>query len=491
MGNYHCPICGLEIMPDQVLFVDKSSDKRYLDVRRYNDLVGRFKEFPLEDMRNFQGLYYHATMDNTCTLDANEFPTVVEVKVSDGLTPLELELERLPEDREELPDVLPIEEKPTPSKAPIKLGDRACPHCHCSLPKKFGMLPTICVTMLGGRAAGKTAYLIALLQQLQTQLSQFNLGTVSLLPESEAFMQLQINYYVEHGGITMPTPTERLFPLVMEYNYNNGEETHACYFALYDIAGEAVQNRENRANTRYLLNHPGIQDAQVVLLVLDPNQLNNGAFKAMENRKQQQAAGEDTLVQPYGKPTDEQHDPHDFYGTSIPVFLNNAITANRDLGILSNVRHVITLVTKIDQPLMFEPSLFDTPNVMIKNDIGNLHNKRVNEVVLRRVESDLLLYFGHKLNRDLKKVIACAFAKPSGESPNVNLLAVSTYTLNRSPDNLISFQNDFHETARKHRIIEPFLALLAISNMVPIAAPAPERAEARQPAKPSRWRGRR
>jgi hypothetical protein len=457
--SYNCPICGEDIGPDQVLFVDRTFEKHYLDVRRYNELVGRFKEYPLEDLRNFRGLYFHVTDENVLARDANQFPTVIEVLVSDALTPCELEKELPPDQRVELPDHLPSEEKPSKSKEKIKLGDRACPHCHSSLPNRFGTIPTINVTMLGGRAAGKTAYLIAMIQQLQKQLTQYNLGTVRLLPESEAFIRLQINYYVDHGGVTMPTTTERLFPLVFEYNYNNGEETHACFIAIYDIAGEAVQNKENRANVRYLLNHRGIQEAQVALLVLDPNQLNNGAFKAAENR-----------MQGIGSVVMEGHEPHDFFGTAIPDFLTNAITENRCLGILRNVRDVIALVTKIDQPITYEREIFATQNVLIMRDTGDIHNERVNDAALQRVEAELVHYFQYKLKRNLIKIITKAFESESGNSPVVSLLAVSTYTLNRSADGRMQFKNDYFESARKHRIIEPFLKLLAISNMVPVNA---------------------
>ncbi len=451
MTAYSCPFCGQDVTEENVLFVDASFDRSFEDLRRYDFLMSCSRSYPLPDMKNFRGLYYHAIPDKVMHRDPNGFPTVLSIRAGDGLTPRELLREGQAEEAAN-PGTEAREAKPEPGAGIRRLATRACPHCHCSLQDRFGIAPTINVTLLGGRAAGKTVFLIALLQQLQNQLAQNGLGTVQILPESLAFMQPQIDYYVEHGGISMPTPTEdRLFPLVFEYYFQD----RSYSIAIYDIAGEGIVNEQNQPNANYLVNHAGVEKAHVVWLVLDPNQLNSGAYGSA-------SAGENAS------------NGHDRFTMPISMFLARAIKATSHLGILKQVEHVITVMTKMDLPLTLEPGLFQG-EALIKEDIGQTHKNAVDLRTLRCVDREVNRFISYKLGiSDAKEMIQSAF-RNNGAQPQVHLLAVSAYTRQQHADG-IQFSNIFHALSPKHRIIEPFLKLLVLSQAAPVSQDSPDSA---------------
>lgn len=460
MTMYSCPFCGKEVSKEEVLFVDDSFSQTYEDRRRYDFLRSCYENYPLPDGMNFRGLYHHAKEEVVCFRDSKGFPTVLQVRASDGLSPRELERERDARIDAE-PGSLKEEVKPDQSTLEKRMAFRACPHCHCRLPNDFGVCQTINVTLLGGRAAGKTVYLIALLQQLQNQLTLNNLGTVQLLPESALFMQDQVQYYIDHKGVAMPTPPgQRLFPLVFLYTYMQ----HKVFIAIYDIAGEGIIDANNQVNADYLVNHKGIEKAHAVWLMLDPNQLNDGAYSNAADA-QSPSEGQD----------------HEKFTTSVSVFLANAVMGTSNLGILQQVEHVITVMTKLDRPLMCEPELF-AGNVVIRDDIGQSHRDRVDVVTLRQVDREVNHFISHKLGTDAKKLIQSAFKK-GGRTPSVSMLAVSAYS-RQQIDAKINFLNIYDEKASKHRIIEPFLALLVLEKAVPATQDEPADAEAGRKSKP-------
>lgn len=455
---YSCPFCGKMIEKEDILFVDDSFDQSYQDKLRFDFLMNCSRVYPLDDMDNFRGLYHQPNEENIINRDVNGYPNVLQVHPSEGLTPGEL-LQLANGKELTSPSV---EVKPEASTEAQALATRACPHCHCSLPNKFGVWPTISVTMLGGRASGKTVYLIALLQQLQSQLTINNLGSINILRESERFMRPQIEYYVENQGVSMPTPTERLFPLVIEYSNLDS----SCFIAIYDIAGEGIVNQQQQPNANYLVNHRGVQKANFVWLVLDPNQLNNGAFGSA----------------PDGETVSNDHD---MFTMPIDNFLAQAIKSTSHLGILQQVKDVIAIITKIDLPLTSEPSLF-AGRVLIKDDIGKSHHNRVNNEVLHQVDQNVNTYITHKLgHRDAREMIQSNFRQSDASVPNVHMMAVSAYTKTIRTDGLspFSFQNHYHAESSKHRIIEPFLKLLVLTGV------APKLPEPKEPIVQKRRRG--
>lgn len=476
-----CPYCGKKIDETNILFVYDGYPSLYTDTVRYNFLTKCSSQWPFDNGDRFKGLYFHPVPENTRYEDSKHVPVVTYARLSSGLTPRELAD----------PDMLNAtgEEKPEPNDDPIPISNRACPHCHCRLPNNYGVYDTMFVSMMGGRAAGKTAFLLAMIHQLSTQLPSRGLGSAQLHAESQIFYNMQNDYYQANHGTTLPTPKdERLFPFVFEYTYFNNTTTKNCFIVIYDIAGEGMSQPD------YLLGHLGIKQAKTVLLMLDPNMLTAGGYDAAihhimkgnmapipgaENQSDAVAAAES----------------HDFYDSPLTAFLAQAVVANRSLGVLSDVRNVIAVTTKMDQPLMVEPERFGG-NCILKEDLGNAHQGKLDLAVINQVHRDANAFY-ERFNIPLVDAVRSAFSGSQKEQVKVIALAVSTYT--RVPGKTLQFSNSYQEAAPKHRIIEPFLILLHLAGMIPVGSvrpgpgpkPDPDPKPAPKPPKKKRgWFGR-
>ena len=164
------------------------------------------------------------------------------------------------------------------------------------------------------------------------------------------------------------------------------------------------------------------------------------------------------------------------------------MTNKRTLGLLQNVRHVIAVMTKIDQPLMSEPKSF-AGNCILKEDLGKAHMGALDTPVVAEVGKDVETFYARVKGvntKSLKELIRSHF----GSEASVDILAVSTWTRDHGMDGSeVKFQNSFDESASKHRIIEPFLVLLARYQMIPIrnGNPGPAPAKQPKPAKKHWW----
>ena len=437
--TYLCPFCGSDISSNDVLFVDESVETLYEDTVRLQFLTNCCKDWMAGQGKEFRGLFFRVTGENVTKRDQRGFPIELSVLRSEGLTPTEINGD----------PPLPGEMKPEDTGFKRKISTRVCPKCHCRLPQNFGIIPTIYVTMMGGRAAGKTAYLLSLVHRLNAQLSSLNLGTTMLLEESKNYYEFQNDYYQKHKGVTMPTPKdELLFPFIFEYSNLNSATPKSCFVAIYDLAGEGV------TSTDYLLNHRGVQIAKTVLLMLDPNQLNGGMY-ASQLQIAKQTTGD--------TPTDGTA-VHDTYNEWISDFLTQSVLSNRAHGILTNVNHVVAVTTKIDQPMMCKPDLFGG-HCVLTEDIGQAHRERLNMQVIQEISSFLQRFFqseGHGI--DIVNTISTVFS--TGKKLRVDLLAVSTWTRKMASSKPIEFSNEYQEFAPKHRVAEPFLVILARAGMI-------------------------
>ncbi|MCE5343426.1 MAG: hypothetical protein LLF96_07580 [Eubacteriales bacterium] len=465
MCRYRCLFCGEEVTDQNVLFVDEGTSMYYQDTKRYDFLMQCSTSYPLEHMDQFRDVYFYPSQANHVRLHDDGFPFAVEVKKSEGLSPEEL----LANPGATAPATQANTKTPLHTEGFSVLYKRACPHCHCKLPEHFGEWPVVTVSLMGGRAAGKTAYIISLLQQLNRQLPVHGLGAAKLLPESQTYMNPQIDFFQENQGNTIPTSHEHLFPLVFEYCNGYGHKDYACYIVLYDIAGEGVDN------INYLANHKGIREASIILLMIDPNQINGGGYYTARHEPVAQT----------------QAEQHEYYAEQVGTFLLQRLAACGQ--IVQHLRYVVTVLTKLDYPLTVDAQLFEPPgNVLLRHDIEDNHQKAVNTAVLDQLDSELSAYFRNKLhNVDIKQLIRRQFDL---DQLGVYLLGVSTYTLKRYDEHSEpAFDNDWNCTASKHRIIEPFLAILVLSGMVDtVNLPSGNMASASQATLPraSRWRRR-
>lgn len=443
MSSYVCHFCGKPIAPEEVLFVDASSAAYFHDELRYQFLLHASSDYPFESGDRFRGLYFRCEEPNTVTMwDENGFPKQLTVAPCNGVTPDELQgLEPNPEERASI----------SASADPRPLRTRACPHCHCHLPVDFGVIPTFSVCLFGGRAAGKTAYLLSLFQQItkaSSQLEACHLGTAQLLEESAAYLKPQMDLY-ERTGVTSPTPVgARLFPLVLLYHNMNVNPPRRCFIALYDIAGEGLKDMD------YLAQHEGLKQARTIMLMLDPNMLCDGAYFHAANA----VDVDPTVVQPEASINSAA--AHDFFAGSIASFLSDAYSMAGEL----DLQNILAVVTKLDQPLTVDRDLFASTNCLLRYDnVLQMHQGKVSPRAFERVDMELRQFFHEKLRIDIRGQIAAAF---HNKVSNPLMLGVSTYTKTADVDCCATFENLFTSDASKHRIIEPFLAILYQFGMV-------------------------
>lgn len=490
MHSYSCPYCNYHITSDNVLFRYNTRKLPYRDMRRYAFYSLCSSNWPLESER-FEGLYFLASdaENGEVVKDENDFPVCIKAKPCNGKTPTELEKMELPGDplsnyiaqyenknphsvRNDdaaqvssptdllagTPFGMPsaaqtgdadAEIKPVDDGTVVAIAIRACPNCHNELHQRFGRIPTINVTLLGGPSAGKTAYLLSLTHQLAVQLAGHGLGTATLLNASAQYFKfLDQGYQVMKT--TMPTVRdEKLFPFV--FHYENWQTQKECFVKFFDIAGETT----NDPNA--LLNHQGIMEASTLLLILDPNQLNQGMYSAALNA---------------GGAADESMNRSNVecFEDDISSFIGTSIINNTGLGAFQNIKHIIAVFSKMDMVLQADRKFFgagqDNVNCIVRYDLGKAHTGGLDTAVIRKIGSELDRIINHVSDRpglNLRSQLCRIFRGIKEE--DTLLLGVSTHTL-VDPSNIV-FENDCSSRASKHRIIEPFLCILAQNDMIP------------------------
>ena len=289
--------------------------------------------------------------------------------------------------------------------------------------------------MFGIRAAGKTAYLVNLFQQVNTQLSNNNLGSVMLAEDSRLFLQPMIEMYEDSGNTKATTADNGLLPIVCQYK-NGGKES---FIVFYDIAGEAVTQSD------YVANHKGIQNCETLLMMIDPNMLTSGAFAAAWENSH--GAGSEDMTYP-----------------TIAAFLNEAGVICQDFA--DHLKSVVCVITKMDMVLEKDSDLFGGANskLEITTDIDKKHLNHVNLPVLAEVRNNLDKFLQTQYSVNLSKKIHDTF----GQDRQVYLLGVSTSTRvpSTSGDKKIRFEPKNSATDPKHRIIEPFLVIAMTFGLV-------------------------
>lgn len=442
--NYVCPYCGIQIDRDKILFWE-TVKSQYTDnvrgdfLRRHGVKVSAGNKFPR--------MYYKVRPDENVTrVDENGYPTMIEDHLGNAIAPADLEKESRAGGFDAFDDDFDSDgfgddgenRNDRRDRDTHNIPRRACPGCHCELPQQFGMLKTHHVAMFGGRASGKTAYLVNLFQQLKTQLSSNDLGSVMLESESAGFLQPMIDDY-ERDGTTRPTPADGgLMPILCHYKNKSDE----AFITFYDIAGEGT------ADPAYMANHKGIANCETLMLMIDPNMFVGGAFFQAWNANHLRGEGR------YAEVGDCCSEPLD-------SFLNEAGALCREYS--DRIRYIICVVTKIDMLLEAEAKYFSSGDIELVNDIGDEHRGAVSLPALKRVNDNLSLYLisNHRVN--LKDKLIYAF----GSDMRINLLGVSTSTRVRSGRDEIAFEPRSSAVDKKHRIIEPFLVVLMYFGLVP------------------------
>ncbi len=506
--DHRCLYCGKEITKEDLLFVRDSSDQ-LPDARRQTMLTRCWSEWPFAAYADadrkialFNGRYYRplgaeARYCRVEKTDPDGYPLLITINYDFfGLSPEELEVgvrrpsvpgakprSRRSEDAiivdDEVDTLRNLNVAPDPyadtvapetepalfptleeAEQPYRLTMRACPHCHMPLPVHFGQLETISVALMGGRAAGKTAFLIALEHSLNSVLSERRLGSVQLLPPSKEFYTIQNAHAQNHDGAPMATPMrDRLFPFVYQYT-STTDSTKKCFVSIMDIAGEGMHD------PNYLANNTGLSNADILLIMLDPNMLTNGDYA--------KSAAEGGAAPAYADVS------HECCAETLDEFFSQHVAPVTSMDVMSNVRHVIAVTTKIDLPLTQTPQLF-VGDCELKNNMaagGQLqHVGGYDKAILRRMQKMILRYYNHPhlsagssfapdeclVNNLIENALP-------GCTIRHQAVSVRTMAPLDHPDATPVFMNIYDPNdpnGKKHRVAEPFLLILAIKGMIP------------------------
>lgn len=439
-----CPYCGEEIQKEQILFWEKVR-RQYTDNVRGNFLLRHGVEVPAGN--KFDRLYYRLHDENVVREDDFGWPTMIEDHLGNAIAPEDLSREKSGGrddafDSDFDSDGFEQEGETARERRDQELHripNRACPHCHCELPRQFGTLKNHHVSMFGGRASGKTSYLINLFQQLNIQLSQNNLGSVELSAESMAFLQPKIEYY-ESTGTIPPTPADDgLLPIVCVYK-NKGAES---FITIYDIAGEGT------SNAAYMANHKGIANCESLILMIDPNMFVGGSYY--------------TIWTANHLPGDSRYSEiGDCCKEPLDSFLNQAGELCRDYA--DHIKNVVAVMTKMDMLLESNERNFSSGDIEIVTDVKDKHRDAVSIPVLKKVDSEIELFLGKQFNVHLRDKLKDTF----GQDMRINIVGVSTSTRVKGEGGRLTFAPRSSATDSKHRIIEPFLVVLMYFGLVPV-----------------------
>ena len=442
-GNrYVCPYCGSEVSKEDVLFWEQVKTMYTDNVRgdylkKHGVRVAAGNKFPR--------VYYRVQPEgaNVVRVDENEFPTMIRDHLGNSILPEDLARAARSKKSDSFDDDFDSDDyddedsrDDNSSQELHNIPKRACPKCHCELPQQFGTIPTYHVAMFGGRAAGKTAYLVNLFQQLKTQLGANDLGSVELATESANFLQPMIDDY-ERDGTTRPTPADGgLLPILCHYKNRD----HEAFITFYDIAGEGT------GDAAYMANHIGIANCESLMLVIDPNMFVGGAFY-----------GEWTANHMEGD--DRYNDYGDCCKEPVDSFLYQAGDLCKEYS--DRIKYIICVITKIDMMLEAQKKFFSAGDIELTTDVKDKHHGAVSLPVLTRIKEELNRYFITEHQVRLEDKVRYTF----GKDVKINILGVSTST--RTNDREIRFEPRSAAIESKHRIIEPFLVVLMYFGLVP------------------------
>ena len=441
-NTYVCPYCGQGIEKDDILFWEEVKTQ-YTDNIRGDFLRKHGVKVPPGN--KFNRLYYRVKPGvNVVSEDVNGYPMKIEDHLGNAIAPADLE--RSGRDMNSFDDDFDSDSFNDGIESRNERRDRemhnipmrACPHCHCDLPMQFGTLETHHVAMFGGRAAGKTAYLVNLFQQIGNQLNNNDLGSVHLASESEAFLRPMIDDY-EREGTTRPTAADSgLLPILCRYKNGNDE----AFIIFYDIAGEGT------GNMAYMANHKGIARCESLLLMVDPNMFVGGSFY------QEWTANHNSGDSRY-------NNGGDCCKESLDSFLNQAGELCKEYS--DKIKYVVCVVTKMDMLLESKAKYFATGDIEIITDVGDKHRGAVDLSILGRVSRDLNTYLEKEHRIRMKEKIQVHF----GSDVRVAVLGVSTSTRVKGKGNEIAFEARSAAIDTKHRIIEPFLVVMMFFGLMP------------------------
>jgi hypothetical protein len=136
-----------------------------------------------------------------------------------------------------------------------------CVHEHCGkqMNQDAGHMPELILPLIGGRAAGKTQLMAAMVKSLENAAENGGLAIRLADPESTANQRV-LNEVLEIQGHTRPT--QKTLPRAHSFVRGSGRAERLVH--VFDTAGERFVNREETDALRY------VRAARTFVFVLDP-----------------------------------------------------------------------------------------------------------------------------------------------------------------------------------------------------------------------------
>ena len=255
-----CPYCLNECDNESVLFYGKTSVKA--------DLSGYFgNENKISENNSSEDNWFDANSSDAWLDGASDYSSEIDEdvkklpdeftlneceKISAKVEPLWTKVETAKSDNTVLQgDLLTGVSYVDPEDGQMKRAtERICPHCHKTLPKKSGTMPTYMTTLIGHTSAGKTVYLTSFFRKviMGESFSFGRGGSYGTLRFSSIKYGNNILADLAHSlcedGI-LPQTTQDVFsePIVfqVDYEYNTGKKAakKSCLMVFIDMKGES------------------------------------------------------------------------------------------------------------------------------------------------------------------------------------------------------------------------------------------------------------
>ena len=271
---YTCLFCNRTFKATEVLFADEISNSRNVapdavqTVFFTRDFVRGPRTVPTQLWHRWNTL-----KPDKCVFEDEEIPKIIEVRRADGKlpnAPLNKRASAVDRSRTIAEEMLMQDGDARPADAAQeqdsllamvleafepddtkRLDKRICPHCHCIVPEGIGSLPVYRIAMLGGKASGKTTYMLLAANQIVQRGSrqsilgdELELAGGSLIGESALFFDEMFELSrVGKLPSTEMTEHKSVFPLVMRIEPYD-DMISPFFLILQDLSGRGYEQRQ-------------------------------------------------------------------------------------------------------------------------------------------------------------------------------------------------------------------------------------------------------
>lgn len=268
-----CIFCGKTFQLKDVLFVQKTDDKRVKPDEKHQTFMSGFISRGQTDERRYlicENWVDYAIKEGWTELKGlHDKPFVVNDEIfQNPQVPLEEENEdnildepEAPASMEEVMDFSPIGNS----------THMLCPHCHCELPANFEKYRKVRVGLFGGRRSGKTSFMTASTLKMTSSNGIPGAVSASIITESNHMYKRLLEEAKQPVGLAM-TPAGKVFPLALLIT---PKEKEPFFLILQDIPGEYT----NPENIHHLANDNSFLNQEAFLAIVDINMFVNTDMK--------------------------------------------------------------------------------------------------------------------------------------------------------------------------------------------------------------------